>query len=438
MDATATTTDAVLTFLVFNIHAASSWAAPNDPARQPSKDNLPAFGNRINDIIKGNLSQEIYTPQKLQSQRANLNDSWFDVEDDNRPASGYYKTTQGPSGQLMTADGWPTEAYVEFRELYRLIAGFGTIDPQMVEYNVTADEDTIFPPGYIPSNHNVTFGPSGSVSSGCLFAPSEQSITADTNSSWAVATAPVVSIGTNPDLLSRISTISNLTSCGLSFLVNSTVSNVTADQDPLPYAAFVHSYLWSWAPGEPFNATSDKDGSASTGNRCAAMYVSGTYAGRWQTVDCNSRFRVACQDPSTPYHWQVSSSSSTYSNADSACAHPFVFSVPHTALENAHLLAAIQASRSTRDDSTEPVFVDINSLDVANCWASSVNSTCPYVPPVDTNRTRVVVVPTVAAVIIFVCAALTFFVKCAANRREDKRGRRRRMVGGWEYEGVPT
>lgn len=73
-----------------------------------------------------------------------------------------------------------------------------------------------------------------------------------------------------------------------------------------------------------------------------------------------------------------------------------------------------------------------------DCWVEGVNSTCPYVSRTDTNKVRIVVVPTVAAVAIFLLAALTFFVKCAANRREDKRGRRRRNVGGWEYEGVPS
>ncbi|KAF2792765.1 hypothetical protein K505DRAFT_362630, partial [Melanomma pulvis-pyrius CBS 109.77] len=84
------------------------------------------------------------------------------------------------------------------------------------------------------------------------------------------------------------------------------------------------------------------------------------------------------------------------------------------------------------------IFVNLNSLDVPDCWVPGVNGTCPYIPTTDTNKVRIVVIPTIAAVIIFVVAALTFFVKCAANRREDKRGRRRRNVDGWEYEGVPS
>lgn len=86
----------------------------------------------------------------------------------------------------------------------------------------------------------------------------------------------------------------------------------------------------------------------------------------------------------------------------------------------------------------EEIFIDLNSINIPECWVTGVNGTCPYLSTDQTNRIRIVVVPTVAAVIIFVLAALTFFVKCAANRRENKRGRRRKMVGGWEYEGVPS
>ena len=106
-------------------------------------------------------------------------------------------------------------------------------------------------------------------------------------------------------------------------------------------------------------------------------------------------------------------------------------------MENAHLLAALRASFSSSSPH-DPIFLNLNSLDVSNCWVAGTNATCPYVPPMDTDHTRIVVVPTVAAGIIFVCAVATFFVKCASNRREDKRGRRRRMVDGWEYEGVPS
>lgn len=433
LDATSTTTDATFTFLLLNIHAASSWTAPNDPAPQPSSDKLPGPGNLISDIMKGNLTDELYTPELLRKERANLNNTWLDVVDVNLPAEGYYQREKDARGFLTTPNGWPTEAYMEFKELYRLITSFGRIDPQMSGYDLSAELDAIFPPDTIRDEPNVVFASDGSITSGCLFDSSKESITADTNSSWAIGLTPYINVRANPNLTVPIPAVADLISCGLSPLLNTTLANVTADQNPLPYAAYAHSYLWSWAPGQPRNATSTSEGS--TENRCAVIHASGAYPGRWQTVDCNEHHRVACQDLSTPYTWAVSSSSPNYFDGDKACDKPLAFSVPHTALENTHLLAAIHAAPSNDDDA---IFINLNDLDVPDCWVETVNGTCPYIPPTDTSRTRVVVVPTVAAVIIFVLAALTFFVKCAANRREDKRGRRRRMNGGWEYEGVPS
>jgi len=430
LDETSTTTDAALSFLVLNIHAASSWATPDAPAQRPPSDRLPGAGNLLSDIVKGNLTDELYTADTLRGDRANLGGSWYKVDYDNLPAQGYYRVSQDASGHRSTPDGWPTVAYLEFQELLRVSVVFGTIDPQMSVYDTTPDSASILPADYVNFQPKVSINDDGTISSGCLFAQTESSITASTNSSWALATIPDLNIDINTNPYTPIPSITNLTSCGLSPFINTTISSASADKAPLPYAAFVQSTLWSWAPGEPQNVSS-------TPNRCAVMHIAAPYPGRWFTADCSEQHRVACQDPSKPYNWTISQSSTRYFDADAACASPLVFSVPHTALENAHLLSS-SSSSSMPDSDSQPIFVNLNSLDIDACWVTSINGTCPYLPTTDTDRTRVVVVPTVAAVMIFVLAALTFFVKCAANRREDKRGRRRRMVGGWEYEGVPS
>ncbi|KAF2127716.1 lectin C-type domain-containing protein [Dothidotthia symphoricarpi CBS 119687] len=432
LDVTSTTTDTAITLLTLNVHAASSWQDPNAPASQLSQNQLPESGDLLSDVMKGNLTDETYTPSILRSQRENLNESWFDVDWENRPRQGYYNFSKDANDNLYTVNGWPSEVYIEFQEQYRLVVSYGTIDPQMRLYNIGTDLDFIFPPGTISNYQNVSFETAGQLSSGCLFAASETTVTPESNSSWAISTAPSLDIGATPNLLVPIPSIANLTSCGITALLNETLANTTADKNPLPYAAYLHSTQWSWAPGEPLNATSS--GSGSTGNRCAIMTIS-PFPGRWHATDCNSRHQVACHDPTQPYHWEISSGDSEYEAAETLCRAPLTFDVPHTALENAHLLAAM---RSRREGTDEPVYIDINSLDVADCWVIGLNSTCPYIQSIDTNRTRIVVVPTVAAVIIFVLAALTFFIKCASNRRKSKRGRKRRMVGGWEYEGVPS
>jgi hypothetical protein len=429
LKSTDTTTDATLTYLSINLHAAASYLAPDAPAQQVDSRQIPSSGNLISDVMKGNLTDEMYTPDRLEEDRRNLNSSWYDAAWDNRPALGYYQTSFDSSNHLTTQDGWPTEAYMEFEKLFRLVASFGTIDPQISNYNLTTDLATVFPPGTIHDYHTTKFSSSGEITSGCLFSPSDPILTDTTNSSFALSLSPALNLGSTPNTTLPIPSLTNLTSCGLSPYLNTTLSNATADQNPQPYIAFARSAFWTWAPGSPVNTTNSNPGA--TVERCTTMRTS-PYAGRWMTLDCTARHFAACQSPSNPYHWELSSSEETYYQA--SCPRDTVFSVPHTALENSYLLHTVKSHPSR----PEIVYLNLNALDVPDCWVEGVNSTCPYISRTDTNKVRIVVVPTVAAVAIFLMAALTFFVKCAANRREDKRGRRRRNVGGWEYEGVPS
>ncbi|KAF2197660.1 hypothetical protein GQ43DRAFT_402614, partial [Delitschia confertaspora ATCC 74209] len=438
LEDTSTTLDAFITYLILNVHAAAPFSNPNSPAQKPSQGQLPAPDNLISKVINGNLSDYLYTPNQLRDERNNVDDTWFDVANADKPISGYYRT-QKVGSNLITSDGWPTESYMEFKEYYRLLVTFGTIDPQMSSYNLSADASLIFAPGTISSLHNTTFSPSGDLESGCLFTPPNPALPSSphSNSSWASSLTPPLDLGPNPNTSTPIPEITTLTSCGLSSLLNHTLANAnfTADANRIPYLAFAHSTLWSFAPGEPTNHT---DSEKPTHNRCAAIYAHGEYPGRWRTVDCAKRYKFACQNAENPYLWSVTTKSGTYTEGATACPQNTTFSVPHTALENSYLISSLSSTRPSLSPN-EPILLNLNALDVPNCWVFSVDSTCPYTPPTDQSRTRIVVVPAVAAVIVFVITALTVFVKCASNRREGKRGRRRRGVGGgWDYEGVPS
>lgn len=429
LDESATTTGATMTFLNLNIHAAALLSDPDRPAPLLTEDQVPQSGHSLSEVVNGNLSSVLYSPKTLKEDRANLNGSWYDVEWENLPALGYYDTAKNSQGNIFTESGWPTEALVEFQELKRLIASFGTVDQQMAAYNISGDFDDVFPPGTITEQRQTSFAATGQLASGCFFPTSGNVVTTQTNSSFALASPPPIDIDANPDLANSIPSVSNLTRCGIIPFLNQSLASTTADKSPLPYAAFVQSTLWSWAPGQPLNATQD----SSTANRCAVM-KNAPYDGRWEVTDCGNNHRAACQNPQQPYHWEISLDTSDYNNAEVLCRSPLQFSVPHTALENAHLQAALQDSR----EPNEPIYINLNQLSNPDCWVIGINGTCPYLQSTDTNRTRVVVIPTIAAVIIFVLAAFTFFVKCASNRREDKRGRGRKMVDGWDYEGVPS
>jgi hypothetical protein len=431
LEITATTTDAEITMFTINVHAASSITDPDSPAPNLSQDQLPGSGQLLSDVLQGNLSDEIFTPTVLADSRANLNSSWYNVDWTNHPLMGYYEDSNNADKQLFTESGWPTEAFMEFKQLYRVVTSYGTIAPHMSRYNIGQDLDDVFPPGTIVNQKTISIDSDGRVNAGCLFASSDNIVTSERNSSWALADAPPLDIGANPDFLSTIPSVTNLTACGITAFLNQTLADTTADKNPLPYAAFVRSTLWTFAPGEPLNSSGEGDNTNK--NRCVVMMKS-PYPGRWRVEDCNGRHRVACHDPQQPYNWRISDDATYYADAEGYCQDPYQFSVPHTALENSHLFSAFQAA-APNDNA---LYLNLNSLSVPDCWVIGLNGTCPYLRTTDTNRTRIVVVPTVAAVIIFLLAALTFFVKCAANRRENKRGRKRRMVDGWEYEGVPS
>jgi hypothetical protein len=431
LETTATTTDAEISMFTFNLRAASSIANPDAPAPNLAQDQLPEDGQLFSDVLQGNLSDDTYTPTLLADQRANLNSSWYNVDWTNRPLTGYYEDSKNDDKQLFTQSGWPTEAFMEFQKLHRIVASYGIVDPQMSRYNYGPDLDYIFPPGTTMDERSTSFGSDGRVTSGCLFPSSDNTVNSASNASWALADAPPLDIGARPDPSSTIPAVTNLTACGITPFLNQTLANTTADKNPLPYAAYVQSTLWTFAPGEPLNSSGEGDDT--NDNRCVFM-MKRPYPGRWRVGDCNEHHRVACHDPQQPYNWRISDDPTYYANAESYCQHPYQFSVPHTALENSHLFSAFQAAAPDED----VLYINLNSLSVPDCWVVGLNGTCPYLPSTDTNRTRIVVVPTVAAVIIFLLAALTFFVKCAANRRENKRGRKRRMVDGWEYEGVPS
>lgn len=426
--------NASMKYLNLNLHAAAPASDPQGPADQPSDDVLPQGADVLNQVLAINLSAYLYTPKDLDSQRANLNASgtygWFGVSREFQP-DPYYFHLSAPSGMnsdYSTPNGWPSESFVEMANYKRLLVGFGRIDPQMARYNFSADETAVFGMGYLSNAPPVTFASDGRVVSGCYFNADETSLGASTNSSWS-SNSLNTTYPTDPLLASAAS----LTACGISTILNQTLSNTTADQDYRPYKQFINGTMWAWGPGQPVSTSSDPD----LDHHCAVL---SSATGRLQNEDCGSQHYAACRVGGLPYQWQISGSQATYAYVDDNCADNASFSVPRTALESSYLASTWQAFRLTHmdDDGTmdELLWVDFNDLDSTSCWVIGQNTTCPYVQqgsPADQQ----IVVPVVAAVIVFVLALLTIFVKCAANRQSSRR-KRRRGTGGWDYEGVPS
>ncbi|QDS70764.1 hypothetical protein FKW77_003816 [Venturia effusa] len=423
------TLEAAMTYLDLNLHVA---ATPLDTSPQSlNSSSLPASRELISSLLSVNLSSYLYTPTLLAADRLNLNSSWFTGSNDIQ--SVYFNTTGNVKGQLMTDNGWPSESLVELRHAYRLLASYGELDPQLNRYNFSGDESVIFPQNAFLNDRMIEYSENESINQGCFFDPSITSISGQ-NNSWAVSSQILL-----PDTYSgfdntTIPSVSSLVSCGVSPLLNQTLLATTADMDAHPYQQVAYSSIWTWAQGEPRNVSSNETNSQNL--RCAAMDASQN--GRWHVADCSDRKYAACRVRNEPYVWRLSSNKGTYSTGAELCSNGQNFSVPYTALENSHLLSAIQARRSTSDDRDSTIWVNFNSLDTASCWVVGVNTACPYQSnTVDVNN-RAVIVPTVAGILVIVITALTVFIKCAANRQNTKSKRRRRAGDGWDYEGVPS
>jgi hypothetical protein len=416
------TLHAFITYLTINLHVAAPFSTPLKPGNALNSSLFPT-NQLISNLLSVNLSSYLYTPTLLREDRANLNATWY--ADGESPDGAYLNTTRDGKGQLSTENGWPTASFLEFtNRAYRLLAEFGQVDSQLGLYNLTGDEAMIFPPKSLESSQSVQSDVSGNVN--CFFNSNEPSISGG-NNSWAVSTQLQSTLGFG---LSA----TNLTSCGVSPVLNETLFNTTADSNITAYQAVAYSSIWSWLPNEPRVIAPSADNSARL--RCSAF--DGSVDGRWRVADCTEHHFAACRVADEPYVWRISSTKTTYSSSDTICPAGSSFAVPRTALENRHLLEAM-SQRSGDDAKDKTLWLNFNSLDVERCWVFGVNSLCPYKSSAGDITRRAVIVPTVAAVIVFVIAALTVFIKCAANRQKSQRGRRRRRADdGWDYEGVPS
>lgn len=415
--------------MTLNIHAAAPASAPSGSPQQPADGLLPSSDNSLSSIIARNISERVYTPTNLLSERANLNisQSWFNVNPAEQPNPAYFRVDTSRTGS-SSPDGWPSEAYVEIAWTKRLLIQYGRIDPQMVDYDLSMESSTIFPSGYLNEPTRATISSNGTIASGCFFAPGVTTI-AERNNSWAIQS---IGEGTvSQDESSQLFVLAkSLTDCGISPVLNETL-NFTADKSYAPYLAYVDSTIWTWGPDQPTNSSVKND---MNDYRCAALNAT---SGMWLASDCGSTRYGACRVSNHPYQWKITYDSAPYDRIHLACDDGSAFDVPRTSLENAHLLSTWRSYVANQDDdSGSLLWLDFNQLDVSGCWVIGSNSTCPYVNKPGSEDRRIIV-PVVGAIVVFVLAALTVLIKCAGNRQTAKR-RKRRGNDGWDYEGVPS
>jgi hypothetical protein len=430
--------NATMKYIILNLHVARSVDKPLGPAATPSVSDLPRNRNLLSNLIGYNNSQYLFTPEFLDAERANLNvsTSWFGGARQYYPDPAYMQLNNMIT-HSSTPDGWPSESFVQLANARRVLAGFGVVDSQLEAYEFSADAASIFPQGYLQDPARVAFGQDGELSSGCFFDKGVTTL-ANINSSWATAEVGDLASVSVSSIDTSLAQASNLTACGITPILNTTLLNTTADVDFTPYQAYIVSTIWGWGVDQPRTAPGNFDDEDGTANRCAVLNAT---SARWQTADCANSYHVACRVGQAPYVWSVSGSSVSYQKAGDVCYADTSFAVPRTGLENTYLAAAFRTYLSTNtgdddSDNSELLWLDFNDLDASTCWVVGQNSTCPYRAQNETAG-KAIVVPTVAAVIVFVIALLVIIVKCASNRRNTKR-KSRRGDDGWDYEGVPS
>ncbi|KAI9811835.1 MAG: hypothetical protein M1827_005186 [Pycnora praestabilis] len=427
---TENTLQAHLIYLVLNVHAAASASSPTAPPLAPT--DLPKVSDALNTLLDASLSAFLYTPNQLKADRADLNSSWYSVSASQQPIAEYYNVDVSNSGIHSTPDGWPSESYVESQQGRRVLLGFGSTDPQMENYNYTGDAGIIFPTGNLMATHNVSVTTSGGLTNGCYFQANVTNLE-KVNASWASSgeiSGFVFPESATDSIRATFHLSLNLTTCGISPLLNQTLQNTTADLNVTGYQSIAQGSVWSWGPDEPSNISqTSTDDNNDQLFRCAIMDP--TLSGRWRVDYCSQHYLAACRLVSQPLVWHITDHPISYSSAQAACPENTTFSAPRTGLENTYLLSALQSLHAT---SEQMIWVDFNSLDVEDCWVTGgANASCPYfLDDVEIHR-RAVLVPTIAAVIALVITALTIFVKCNANRRTSRR--RKRGENGWDYEG---
>ncbi|OJJ58973.1 hypothetical protein ASPSYDRAFT_89695 [Aspergillus sydowii CBS 593.65] len=439
-----TDTDLVMytRYLSFNLHAAADPASAGSPASFVDSGQLPAKPDRVSSILEEQIGSYIYGPLDLSKDRRNLNESWYEVDETYKPIVQYFTIERDSGGVQSTPDGWPSMKYIQLAAEKRLLIEYGSIDPQLSSYDLSQENDVIFPPGYMTSTVPVSAGDDGSLDTGCLYNPNTTDVS-KVNASWAIANhIPIPQSLSDQSLLNVSDLIVNLTQCGMTATLNQTLFGLTADDNPDPYRNLTLSSSWAWALGQPAARPSNLDAAESDDKRCAVMDL--TLDGRWRTENCSETHRAACRIDNQPFRWALSTNAFTYDDAyDDACPSPREFSVPRTGLENTYLFRHLLSlspeliDPASSDPLKREVWIDFNSIDTETCWVTGGSEAkCPYTSDPDQLERRTVLVAAIAGIVICIIAALTLFVKCNANRRNSRRNKR--VIQGWEYEGVPS
>ncbi|ODQ66630.1 hypothetical protein NADFUDRAFT_82392 [Nadsonia fulvescens var. elongata DSM 6958] len=415
--------------LHFNLHSLNSTLTPSksENITSTTKTSLPSIlspsSNIYTDFIdpfqslilalENNLPDRIYTPEDLYSDRQD----------------GFL--TYNSSG--LSDVGYPLQHHFLIEAKKRVLAYLNVGDTfANSSYHNTEETAKIFfnsPSNFSTKNIDDTTWECLSLSPGFL-----SSVNSTGALSWrTVSDSPLDSFTYNQ--------VNLLSCCGLSPLLNHSPSNIT-DLIPL-----VSNSLWSWAPGEPASCQTTfnnnyKNTSISGENtnisayNCAILNSSG-----WNVENCYKEHYPLCRKGELAYEWIVGTQKVNYFNAENSCPDGTSFSIPRTALQNmAAKISIMNTAKENNDDKGLPVWIDMNSISVSDCWVSGGTSAiCPY-RVISRNRDALVLL-TVTGAVIFVILLIGFLLNLDKVPIKKNRHKWRKLINKFsenEYEGVPS
>lgn len=203
--------------------------------------------------------------------------------------------------------------------------------------------------------------------------------------------------------------------------------------------------IWSWGQDEPIQTNSSRHhGKVTdlTAENCAAFdYMLFNSTSQWVVENCYDHKRALCRSQNNTFEWLVTNNKDAYFEMDgyrgeTKCPIGYSFSKPSTPLEQSAIMMYLK-EENLIDGS---LWIDLNSISVANCWVSGGSyAQCPYQRVVATRNFVAMMVPVTICAFLLLC--LAFYLSLLRMPINDNRHKWDKVVSNYaktETEGVPS
>ncbi|KAH3674517.1 hypothetical protein WICPIJ_009555 [Wickerhamomyces pijperi] len=378
----------------------------NDTSISYSQDLQGTWNDTLSSVMTSYFNNYLYTPTALQSER----------------------TTDVNNTNLI--DGYPRLSKLLFTEKKRLLTFINQYEiPLYSSYNVSNDNDLFFN----ISAQNSSIIPVLETSD----IQSSTELTAKASQDWLFTIDSI-----NSHLQFSEDSVHNLITNGYSPILNHTIPEIS------DIATIFGNSLWSWGQGEPLFVTeamkrySNDTGYIQEAYKCASMSLNGSY----QVANCYEEKYYILRDVHDRLNWTLSSQKSSYfhiyqvsddGDADNDDKSKRKFNVPKDSLER---MAVVLYLNSLENVNFEDFWIDLNSINVDNCWVTGgPYASCPYeIVSSNRNFVEMLVAASLCCLILFVLMASLRLrrVPIRDNRKHWKKLMNQYSTS--DYDGVPS